>query len=79
MTDRAATLRGHGSAGSEPTQWWFKYGKTTSYGDRDPHRDGGSSTNQQSVSERVTGLDTGTLYHYRICASNPRARVVART
>ena len=71
VTDQAATLRGHGSAGGQATQWWFKYGKTTGYGTETAHRSAGSGTNQQTVSERVTGLAPDTLYHYRICASNP--------
>ncbi len=70
MTDKAATLRAHGSAGGKPTNWWFDYGKTTSYGQSTTHRDGGSGTGQSNVSERVTGLDPDTLYHYRACASN---------
>ena len=70
VTDKAATLRGHGSAGGKPAQWWFKYGTTTSYGTETPRRSGGSGTNQQAVSERVTGLTADTLYHYKVCASN---------
>ena len=69
VSDRAATLRGHGSPGGDPAQWWFKYGKTTAYGSTTPKRNVGSGTGQQSVSERVTGLENSTLYHYQICAS----------
>jgi len=71
VTDRAATLRAHGSAGGDPTSWWFEYGTTTSYGRSTPRRDGGSGTNEQNVSERVTGLSADTLYHFRACVSNP--------
>jgi glucose/arabinose dehydrogenase/PKD repeat protein len=70
VTDRAATLRAHGSAGGEPTSWWFKYGKTTSYGSETTHKSGGSGTNQQNVSARVTGLTPDTTYHFTACASN---------
>jgi glucose/arabinose dehydrogenase len=70
VTDKAATLRAHGSAGGKPTQYWFQYGPTTSYGSTTPHRDGGSGSDQRSVSERITGLTPTTLYHYRACASN---------
>jgi glucose/arabinose dehydrogenase len=72
VTDKAATLRAHGTAGGDPTQYWFEYGTTTSYGSSTPRRDGGSGTAQQNVSERVTGLTPDTLYHYRVCASNAR-------
>jgi glucose/arabinose dehydrogenase len=70
VTDTAATLRAHGSAGGKPTTYWFEYGTTTSYGSSTPRRDGGSGTEQRNVSERVTGLTPDTLYHYRACASN---------
>jgi glucose/arabinose dehydrogenase len=70
VTDKAATLRAHGSAGGKQASYWFEYGTTTSYGTATPHRDGGSGTNQQNVSERVTGLTPDTTYHYRACASN---------
>jgi glucose/arabinose dehydrogenase len=70
VTDKAATLRAHGSAGGKPTSYWFEYGPTTSYGTSTPRRDGGSGTDQRNVSERVTGLTPDTLYHFRACASN---------
>jgi glucose/arabinose dehydrogenase len=70
VTDRAATLRAHGSAGGKPTTYWFEYGPTTSYGTSTPRRDGGSGTDQRNVSERVTGLTPDTLYHFRACATN---------
>ena len=72
VTDKAATLRAHGSAGGDPTQYWFEYGTSTSYGSATPHRDGGSGTGTQSVGERVSGLTPDTLYHYRACASNSK-------
>jgi glucose/arabinose dehydrogenase len=70
VTDTAATLRAHGTAGGKPTTYWFQYGTTTSYGTSTPHRDGGSGTDTKNVSERVTGLNPDTLYHFRACASN---------
>ena len=67
----AATLRAHGKTGGDnPTKWWFEYGKTTSYGTKTPQRTAGTTTAQQNVSERVTGLSPDTTYHYRACASN---------
>jgi glucose/arabinose dehydrogenase len=71
VTDRAATLRATGKTGGDnPTTWWFEYGKTTSYGTKTPQRTAGTTTAQQSVSERVTGLAADTTYHFRACASN---------
>jgi glucose/arabinose dehydrogenase len=70
VTDRGATLRAHGSAGGDPTTYWFQYGTSTSYGSESPRRDAGSSTSQQNVAERVVGLSADTTYHFRVCASN---------
>jgi glucose/arabinose dehydrogenase len=72
VTDKAATLRAHGSAGGDPTQYWFQYGTSTSYGTSTPRRDGGAGTDQRNVSERITGLTPDTLYHFRACASNAK-------
>jgi glucose/arabinose dehydrogenase len=70
VTDKAATLQAHGSAGGKAATWWFEYGSSTSYGSSTQHRDGGSGTDTRNVSERVTGLAPDTTYHYRACASN---------
>jgi len=70
VTDSAATLRARGSTGGEATQWWFQYGTTTSYGSKTPNRSVGSGTATQTVSERITGLNPDTIYHFRACASN---------
>jgi glucose/arabinose dehydrogenase len=70
VTDTAATLRAHGTAGGKPTTYWFQYGTTTSYSNSTSHRDGGSDTATKNVSERVTGLNPDTTYHFRACAQN---------
>jgi glucose/arabinose dehydrogenase/PKD repeat protein len=70
VTDTAATLRAHGTAGGKPTTSWFEYGTSTSYGSSTTHRDAGSGTDTKNISERVTGLSPDTTYHYRACASN---------
>ena len=70
ITDTAATLRAHGTAGGKPTTYWFQYGTSTSYSNTTTHRDGGSGTATKNVSERVTGLSPDTTYHFRACAQN---------
>ena len=54
VTDRAAALSAHGSAGGEATQFWFQYGKTTSYGTETPHRSAGT---RHRPAERVRARD----------------------
>ena len=58
VTDKAATLQAHGTAGGKQASWWFEYGTSTNYGTSTPHRDGGSGTDTKNVSERVTGPTT---------------------
>ena len=72
ITDNAATLRAHGSTGGDPTEWWFQYGTTTSYGSTTPHKSVGADSAQQKVVARVRNLSPDTLYHFRACASNQR-------
>jgi glucose/arabinose dehydrogenase len=70
VTDAAATLRAHVAAGGKPMTYWFEYGSSTSYGHTTTHRDGGSDTATQNVTERVTGLSPDTTYHLRVCAQD---------
>ena len=79
ITDSAATLRAHGSTGGDPSEWWFEYGTTTSYGSSTPHKSVGADPAQQSVVARVKDLAPDTLYHFRACASNQRGSGCART
>jgi glucose/arabinose dehydrogenase len=67
VVDNGATLNGIIAPAGKPTTYWFQYGTTTSYGDETPHRDGGSGTDDQSVSETIGGLLPNRLYHYRLC------------
>ena len=70
VTDRAATLNTRVQAGGDATQWWFQYGKTTSYGSATPRRDGGSATTEKSFSERINTLAPDTTYHFKACATS---------
>ena len=50
--------------------YYFEYGATTSYGSQTTEKDGGSGTEEVSVSADLTGLSEGTSYHFRLVASN---------
>ncbi len=69
VTDAAATLNGRVEAGDDPAQWWFRYGKTTSYGTDTPRRNAGAGTTHD-VSERLTGLAADTTYHFKTCTTS---------
>ena len=68
--DTSATLSATVNPFGTPTEYWFQYGPTTSYGSQTPRRDGGAGSASSFRSERVTGLSPDTLYHYRACYSN---------
>jgi hypothetical protein len=77
LASTSATVEGRlHSQLSGPTgvgvRYFYEYGKTTAYGTRfgfgsttinDPRSD-------YSIATKLTGLDPGTTYHYRVCASD---------
>ncbi|HBJ84802.1 MAG TPA: hypothetical protein DDZ88_13210 [Verrucomicrobiales bacterium] len=71
LTTASATLHGTVNANSLPTTAHFEYGLTTSYGTTASvtlSPTDGSTV--QNVSASITGLTSGTLYHYRLSATN---------
>ena len=83
----SATLNGAAGArvaGGDPTQWFFKYGTSTSYGKQTPTQTLGScqpghtapspyctTPATQGVSANVSSLTPCTTYHFQIFANNP--------
>ncbi|MFI5054000.1 MAG: hypothetical protein ACHQDE_06525, partial [Acidimicrobiia bacterium] len=67
---RDATVNGSVNPNGASTTYWFQYGTTTSYGLQTGTRSAGSGTNGQPVSAHLSGLTTGTTYHYRLVAQN---------
>jgi Ricin-type beta-trefoil lectin domain-like len=67
-----ATLGAEVNPNNSSTTYQFEYGTTTSYGTKVPvtAKNIGSGTTNVSASEPVTGLTAGTLYHFRISATN---------
>jgi glucose/arabinose dehydrogenase len=68
--DTAATLAGTIVPAGHATQYWFRYGTSTSYGNETPRADAGSGIEGRPVSHRVSGLTPNTLYHYTACFSS---------
>lgn len=56
--------------GGFDTTYSVQYGPTEAYGSATAPVDVGSGTADQSVSVQLTGLQPGSLYHYRVVASN---------
>jgi len=71
VTERGAILTGTVTANGAPTTYSFEYGLTTSYGSSTPlrairHR----SAPARTVIAGIGGLTAGTVYHFRLVASN---------
>ena len=64
-----ATLTGTVDPRGRATRWYFEYGTSTRYGSRTPTRSAGSGTSR-GVSEPLSRLATGTLYHVRLVATS---------
>jgi uncharacterized repeat protein (TIGR01451 family)/CSLREA domain-containing protein len=81
LTFTSATLHGKVNAGGAASTFFFEYGTSKRYGSKTSSRSAGSGTTFRSFSRAVSGLRSGTLYHYRIVARNSRgtARGVDRT
>jgi hypothetical protein len=71
----AVKLNGTVNPNGLDTHYYFEYGETTAYGSATSSQDAGSGTNGQSVSAMPNSLRPGTVYHYRITASNSAGAV----
>ncbi len=70
ITPGGATLHGSVNPGGAATAWYFQYGLTTSYGSYTPANSLPAGTNAVAVNAALTGLFSGTAYHYQLVASN---------
>jgi hypothetical protein len=65
-----ATLNGSVNPRAAETKYYFEYGTTTLYGSKTAEASAGSGTSNVEESQTVTGLEPGTVYHFRLVASN---------
>jgi len=65
-----ATLNGSVNPNGQDTSYAFQWGPTTGYGHETNLTDAGSGSTASSVNATVSGLDSGTTYHFRIIAIN---------
>ena len=68
LDQSSAALTGTVNPTGTDTQYYFEYGKTTSYGANTATTDAGSGSNDVPVSATLTGLASSTAYHYRLVA-----------
>jgi hypothetical protein len=70
VTASSAVLNASFAGNGEDTQYFFEWGQSKQYGHVTPVRDAGSPSAQTHISEEVTGLKPGVLYHFRVVAEN---------
>jgi hypothetical protein len=66
----AATVSGSVNPLGHSTSYQFQYGTTTGYGINTPPAGIGSGTGDIGVHQTLTGLMSGTTYHYRVVATS---------
>ncbi|MCW2996323.1 MAG: hypothetical protein JWQ18_3818, partial [Conexibacter sp.] len=73
VTESEAELTGTVDTLGAQTTYHFEYGLTTNYGSRAPasfEAPAGNSRTPRTVTKAITGLQSGTTYHYRLVAKN---------
>jgi hypothetical protein len=70
ITRTSARVTGRVTPKGSPTSYRFEYGTTTDYGQSTPAQDAGSGLDAVPAFAELTGLTPGTLYHFRLVASN---------
>ncbi len=68
ITNTSATFNGSVNPGGTATQYAFQFGPTSSYGEETPLTSAGSGSAASAVSAAQTGLQPGTVYHFRLIA-----------
>jgi hypothetical protein len=73
----SAVVRASIDAEGSPTDYYFEYGPTASYGSKQPipARRLGNGVGGIDISETLGGLMPATTYHYRVVASSPEGTV----
>ncbi len=72
-----ATLGGTVNPNSSATQYAFQYGPTSSYGEQTPITSAGAGNTAGAVNGTLTGLQSGTIYHFRLIAINAGGTTVS--
>jgi hypothetical protein len=66
----SATVSGTVNPGGQATTWYVEYGTSTNYGSQSSSASVGSGSANVAVSRALSGLTSGTTYHYRVVATN---------
>ena len=66
----SAVLNGTVTPNGSNSEWYFAYGTTTAYGEKTSTKTVTAGQGTRSVSATVSGLASGTAYHYKLVAGN---------
>jgi len=66
----SAVLHASVTPNGSRTTYRFEFGRTTAYGAATPRASAGSGTTPVEVDAKITGLRSGTTYHFRVDATN---------
>jgi phosphodiesterase/alkaline phosphatase D-like protein len=75
ITANGAQLNGSVNPNGSNATYHFDYGTSTSYGSSTSSANAGAGTGALSVNATVSGLTPGTLYHFRLVATNGGGKV----
>ena len=70
ITSSSATVSGTVNPNGDATMYAFQYGTTSGFGHETKLTSAGSGNTPSTVSASITGVISGTTYHYRIIALN---------
>ncbi|MCC7419676.1 MAG: discoidin domain-containing protein [Planctomycetaceae bacterium] len=70
LTGTTARLEGRLNPMGQRTQFWFEYGPDTRYGQKTAETYGGLQITPRLAASLLSGLKSGTTYHYRLVAKN---------
>ena len=70
LTKSSAALNGAVNPHGHETTYHFEYGETTSYGTSTPSHAAGEGNISIPAGQTITALQPGTVYHYRVVATN---------
>jgi len=70
ITQTSATLTADVDANGLPTEAWFVWGNSPSFGQETPHLSVGSGAGDVDFSQTITGLQCGTSYYFENHAGN---------
>src|SRR5262249_11255522 len=78
MTETSAELTGSvNPQETGPTTYHFEYGLDTSYGAKTPESAPvGSDKGDYPAAAKITGLEPGTTYHYRLVGTSPTGEAI---